>query len=637
MGFIESSMEFMERFLHIMHLQKTVSYTFKSALILVFVVALLVSNAGIVRADVSTAVVGHDFTIQLKPEVDSAILSAVGSGVHERFSFSNNSTFENIFSFHSFLTTSDIESQLEGKFTYVDMNQAVGTTAATNDPGFTNNALNIDKQWALPKTGFTTAWDKTTGSVTNIVAVIDTGIDETHEDLQNISFVQGYDILKHQAIASHTNSDDNGHGTLITGILGASANNGKGVVGTNWALSVMPIKALDGSGTGDSSNVAEGLVWAADHGAMFMNLSLGGMGFGHDTTLANAISYAFNKGALIVAAAGNDVVATGGNMDVSPVFPVCNDNDKNMVIGVAATDQNDLKSDFSNYGKNCVDVSAPGKRILTTINHDPATQAYAPDSYAYASGTSLAVPYVVGEAALIRSANPGATNVQIRDQIMATADKIDNLNLTQCGGSSCTGLLGAGRINVQRALANPIGPPPINDGDLVKDELGGAIYQISGGQKRRVSDFVLSQRFSGKTIRTVSSQQLASFSEGPFATPLEGTLVKTVSSGTVYIISQGLKLPLTAQVFRQRGFSFANIQIVSQEESNSWVGGNFYPPIDGTLLRTAKSRTVYWVVGGVLHPVNAGFYAEKGLNIFPIVVVQDADIAGFTKGEAFIR
>ena len=90
-----------------------------------------------------------------------------------------------------------------------------------------------------------------------------------------------------------------------------------------------------------------------------------------------------------------------------------------MVIGVAATDQNDLKPDFSNYGKNCIDVDAPGKRILSTINFDPLTQKPAPNSYAYGSGTSLAVPFVVGQAALIKSLYPTATNIQIRDRIIS--------------------------------------------------------------------------------------------------------------------------------------------------------------------------------------------------------------------------
>src|SRR6185295_5783238 len=100
-----------------------------------------------------------------------------------------------------------------------------------------------------------------------------------------------------------------------------------------------------------------------------------------------------------------------------PVFPICDDNDTNMIIGVAATDQNDLKAQFSNYGKNCIDVSAPGKRIISTINFDPLTKSAVSNAYAFASGTSLAAPFVSGEAALIKALFPQATNAQIRDRI----------------------------------------------------------------------------------------------------------------------------------------------------------------------------------------------------------------------------
>src|SRR5581483_11993461 len=157
--------------------------------------------------------------------------------------------------------------------------------------------------------------------------------------------------------------------------------------------------------------------------------------------------------------AGNDTDTTGQNLDQNPVFPVCDDNNYNMVIGVAATDQNDQKASFSNYGKNCIDVDAPGKRILSTIDFDPLTKKPSPNSYAYASGSSMAVPFVVGEAALIRSMHPGATNIQIRDSIIGTAVSIDSLNPAQCAGRSCNALLGAGRIDVNASIQTMISQP----------------------------------------------------------------------------------------------------------------------------------------------------------------------------------
>ena len=244
------------------------------------------------------------------------------------------------------------------------------------------------------------------------------------------------------------NSDENGHGTLVAGVIAATPNNFRGIAGAAFTVTLMPLKALDATGSGNSSDVAAAIVWAADHGANIINMSLGGVGFANDVVLSNAITYAFKKNIVIVAAVGNDVAVTGGDLDVAPVFPVCNDNGENMVIGVAATDVYDSKTVFSNYGKSCVDVTAPGKRILSTINYDPNTKQSTPSAYAYASGTSLAAPFVSAEAALLKAFNSNLSNKEIRDRIIQSATPIDNLNQTQCSGKACNGLIGFGRIDV---------------------------------------------------------------------------------------------------------------------------------------------------------------------------------------------
>src|SRR6185369_15924373 len=123
--------------------------------------------------------------------------------------------------------------------------------------------------------------------------------------------VDGYNFITNSPISGRVNSDDNGHGTLVAGVLAASANNGLGIAGTNWQISIMPLKVLDKSGKGDAEAVSKAIVWAADHGAKIINLSFGGNGFDHDTTLSNAISYAYGKNVLIIAAGGNDVAKTG--------------------------------------------------------------------------------------------------------------------------------------------------------------------------------------------------------------------------------------------------------------------------------------------------------------------------------------
>lgn len=586
---------------------------------------------------IQTQQVENSYTIKLSNTKYFGNLLPIGSNIKHLFLGNQNQEFTNIFKFQSSYSLAQLEAILKGQFTYLEINrQTQAAQVVVDDPAFTSDPQNIDKQWALAKVGFNVAWEKTTGSGTNIVAVVDTGVDATHEDLKSISYVPGFDFVNQQAILPGSNSDDNGHGTLVAGILGATANNGIGIVGTNWQISIMPIKALDSSGKGDADTLAEGIVWAADHGAEFINLSIGGIGFGHDSTLANAVSYAFNKNLVIVAAAGNDTNVTGQDLDQNPVFPICDDNNYNMVIGVAATDQNNLKTDFSNYGRNCIDVDAPGKRILSTINFDPLTKKSSPNSYAYASGTSLAVPFVVGEAALIKSVYPTATNIQIRDRIISTADSIDSLNLSQCGGLSCQGLLGAGEINVPKSLQTAIAQN-FSEGDLVKATDLGVIYQISGGQKRLVSPFVFNQLFSTSTVKTALSEQLSGFPEGSYVTPIDGTLVKLDSNPTVYIISNGSKLPVAYQVFQQRGFNFSDVKTLSYSELSSWTTGAFLPPLDGTLLRAYQNKTVYWVINGELHPINYNFYQQRGLQIFPLMLVLDNDISSYPKGDSYTQ
>ncbi len=593
-------------------------------------------NFVILQASASDSI-ASSFIIKLISYKNYDQLVQVGTNVKKRFAESNNQQFQNIYTFDSIFSANDLKSYLAGNFVYLEEQKVFKTQDVfANDPGFTTDSRNIDRQWGLARAGFNAAWQKTTGSTNNIVAIVDTGIDETHEDLRGASFAPGFDFISRQPIVNGADSDDNGHGTLVAGILGARANNAIGIAGANWQITLMPLKALDASGKGDAVSVSEALVWAADHGAQFINLSLGGLGFGHDTTLANAITYAFNKNLLMVAAAGNDAAADGGNLDINPVFPVCDDNNFNMVIGVAATDQNDIKTQFSNFGKNCIDVTAPGKRILSTINFDPLTQRPSPNSYAYGSGTSLAVPFVVGEAALIRSLYPQATNVQIRDRIISTAESVDGLNLSQCGGS-CRWFLGAGRINAAASLKAEIAFG-FKEGDLIKvSDLNGAVYEIIGGQRRLVSPFVYNQRFAAASFKSASFRQLSNFPEGSYVTPTDGTLVKYDLSPTVYYIQNGQKFPVTFQVFKQRGLSFSSVNTLSVMELDSWVTAGFLAPAEGSLLKTAGSKTVYWVVGQMLHPINYKFFVERGLSIFPIFVISEADINGFAKGEGYIR
>ena len=624
------------------HKNKPIFYVRSLMLGLAGLVLALAANFGVLSAasaETAPSATPIRYVVKLR-DSDVSVLQSYGSEIEQKFLFSQTAAFQNIYSFSSSRTLGDLRQALSGTYQYLDLDAEVNvrdTVIAPNDPGFTSSGTDTANQWGLAKAGFPAAWNVTTGSRNNVVAVIDTGIDATHQDLRRGAFAGGFDFISDLASTGKVNSDDNGHGTLVAGVIGAVPNNGIGIAGTNWLITLMPLKALNASGSGTSSNVSEAIVWAADHGADIINMSLGGVGFGHDTTLSNAITYAFGKDILIVAAAGNDAATNGGNLDTEPVFPICDDNGQNMILGVTATDQNDLKPSFANYGKVCVDVAAPGKRILSTINHDPLTGAAAPNAYAYASGTSLAVPFVTGQAALLRAKKPGASNRRIRDVILGTADKIDLLNLSQCAGGSCRELLGAGRINVAKSLASDLSAVQVNEGDIVRVGSGGQYYYISGGKRHPVSQFVLEQRFSKLTPKIIQAADLANFPEGDYAMPTDGTLVKTGDSPVIYYISKGLRLPITYQVFLLRNLDFSKVHTLGYTEVNSWLVGSFLPPPEGTLVRTGKNPTVYWVVGEVLHPVNYNFYLSRGLQIFPVVYVADNDIQSFPKGDPYIK
>lgn len=492
----------------------------------------------------------------------------------------------------------------------------VSQVITTNDPFFTTDSTAEDKQWYLPKMQVPDAWAYSKGSSNVIVAVIDTGIHASHLDLNDGRVMAGFDMTQNQPIEIGANSDDNGHGTAVAGIIGAVPNNHKGISGVDWNVSLMPVKALDAQGNGDLATISQAIVWAADHSANIINLSLGGAGFPNDITLSNAVSYAFNKGVLIVAAAGNDTAAQGLNLDSEPVYPVCEDNSQNMVLGVAASDFQDHKATFSNFGINCVDITAPGKKILTTgyLPSNPSD-----DILIYASGTSVATPMVAGVAALIEAEKPSITNKQLRDLILNTADNIDSINFGNCLNASCSGFLGHGRINALSAVV----PQPILNNTLVQEESTSRIYLISGGTKRYVSPFVFAQRFASTPVVAETADLLANYTLGQAVAPITGTLVKGASDPTVYYIDGDYRRPLTYLVFTSRNFSFANVKVMPDTDVATIPTADWYWPPDGTLVLIKGSPTVYVMDQQVVRPVTYFVFTQRRLSFAKVIAVTD--------------
>lgn len=279
------------------------------------------------------------------------------------------------------------------------------------------------------------AWSIGTGSRDIIVAVVDTGIDYFHEDLRAniwtntreipgngidddgngfVDDVYGYDFV------SNDNSpfDDHFHGTHVAGIVGASGNNGLGVVGVCWQVRLMAVKTFDEQGSGDVVGAIAGIHYAIANGARVINASWSASD--RSRALADAIAQARDAGVIFVAAAGNSHSGT-------PFYPAGYDS----VIAVASVNNRDEISPFSNYGPH-VDISAPGEQILSTV----------PDGrYDAISGTSMSTPYVAGAAALILSRHPEFTPAQVATILKNTADPIKSERP-----------IGRGRLNVFNAL-----------------------------------------------------------------------------------------------------------------------------------------------------------------------------------------
>lgn len=265
--------------------------------------------------------------------------------------------------------------------------------------GFTPNDPMLPDQWGLARVEAELAWGVTRGSSTIRIAILDTGIDAEHGDI-NPKVVAARNFT-----TSRTVSDRNGHGTHVAGIAAAVTNNARGIAGLGFDSVLMNGKVLGDDGSGRWSWVASGIIWAADNGARVINMSLGGTS--HSATVEDAVNYAWGRGVVLVAAAGNSNTS-------DPMYPAFYAN----VIAVAATDRNDARATFSNFG-TWVDVAAPGVDILSTLPRRGRT-----DHYGWMSGTSMSAPFVAGLAGLVWTTSWGTSNTAVRDRIQATVDPI---------------------------------------------------------------------------------------------------------------------------------------------------------------------------------------------------------------------
>jgi subtilisin family serine protease len=299
-------------------------------------------------------------------------------------------------------------------------NKTSGGMTIPNDPDF-------GLQWGLYNTSISgsdradihapEAWNITTGSSDVIVAVIDTGVDYTHEDLAD-NCINGYDFVN----MDDDPMDDHGHGTHCAGIISAVTDNNIGIAGISWNSKILPIKSFSSAGYSSTSQEIMGINYAKERGANIISCSWGGPTY--SAALKEAIE---STPALFVCAAGNDAV----NCDSTPEYPASYDSAN--IISVGASDANDAMTWFSNYGSTTIDLMAPGEGIYSTI----------PGGYEYMDGTSMATPFVSGTAALVKSLKSAYEPVQIKNLIMNTVDQKSGLS-----GVCVTG----GRLNAYNTL-----------------------------------------------------------------------------------------------------------------------------------------------------------------------------------------
>ena len=303
---------------------------------------------------------------------------------------------------------------------FVEENYLAKPTAIPNDPSYAS-------QWHLPKIAAPPGWDISTGSSTVDIAIIDTGVDPSHPDLTG-KLLPGYNFV--------TNTTDThdvyGHGTKTAGSAAAMANNGVGVSGVAWQNPIMPLVVTDSTGSASYSSIANAITYAVDHGVRIINISFGGPT--SSTTLQSAIDYAWNKGAVVFASAGNYATST-------PNYPAA----CNHVVAVSATTSSDTLASFSSFG-SWITVAAPGDAILTTTNGG---------GYGTVSGTSFSSPITAGLGALILSVNPTLTNAQVVDIITKNADDL--------GAPGFDTSFGNGRINVFKSLSAAKIAVPVTD------------------------------------------------------------------------------------------------------------------------------------------------------------------------------
>ncbi|GIL16463.1 MAG: hypothetical protein BroJett040_02140 [Oligoflexia bacterium] len=389
------------------------------------------------------------------------------------------------------------------------------------------------------------------GSEEMIVAVIDTGADWNHPDLKGNLYTNpneipnngidddhnGYidDVHGWNFVENNPNSqDDNGHGTHCAGVIGARGDNGIGIAGINWKVKILPIKIMDAKGSGDLKTALDGIDYAVRMGARVLSNSWGGDPY--SDLMKEAIERTEKANRLFVAAAGND----GTNNDEDPLYPAS--YSVSNVISVAATDNRDQLANFSNIGPKTVHLAAPGVWIYSTVQNG---------NYDTFSGTSMATPHVAGGAALLWTALPNLSALELKDRLLKSVDPVYELKRTT---------ISKGRMNLGRAFLNErsplMDPPeeawisqsyhvetphPYNDAEVY-------VYEISSPGAKMIRlhfDWIDVNKFDQVLIFDQSDRLVETISEPKknyFSEPIRGEKVRVVLKADYSMVGEGFKI-----------------------------------------------------------------------------------------------
>jgi len=437
------------------------------------------------------------------------------------------------------------------------------------------NDTRFGELWGLKNTGQTggtvdadidapEAWDIYTGSADMVVAVIDTGINYNHIDLQANIWINmdeipangldddgnGYvDDIRGWNFPSNNNNpmDDYYpayHGTHVAGTIGATGNNGQGVVGVNWNVKLMAVKAGDSGGGLTAANIAKGIEYAVINGAKVSNNSYGGTAYSQ--TVVNAIQQALSAGQLFVAAAGNYPQFPQRDNDETPIYPASY-NLAN-IVAVLATNHFDNLPTFSHYGKTSVDLGAPGGTNNPAYPSGNILSTQTGNGYQQLYGTSMATPHVAGVAALARGKCPLISYAQLKSRLLSKVDVLASLN-NKCVSN--------GRLNAYKVIFDASQPnAPTN---LSATPTGWNTIRLNWQDNSdNEIGFELQRKRQGE----------------PDYTSL------TVTSANMLVADDGAAVAGTTHFYRLRGYNMAGTSVFANETSTIIPTGAPYEPMN---------------------------------------------------------